>query len=129
MMKIRRIILLSGLLSLAASGAAAAHDSGYHDGYRDSRLSGGATVWVDPHGRVVYGGSLSYRVGEGYAPGYIPWIPHKRGTSYQHARGRAYLHAPAYGYAGRDYRKAGRHGHEVRHHGQKHGRKHYSRRH
>ncbi|MDT8321120.1 MAG: hypothetical protein RQ826_11400 [Xanthomonadales bacterium] len=126
MMKTRWIILLSGLLSLAVSGAAAAHDSAYYDGHRDGRLSGGATVWVDPYGRIVYGGSLSYRVGSGYAPGYIPWIPHKHGKSYRHTRG--YQHAPAYGYYRAD-RKSGRHGHEVRRHGQKHGKAHYGRRH
>jgi hypothetical protein len=62
-----------GVLALMLSGTAVAHGSGPYPAYGHDRPSGNVTIWGDSSGRSGWAGSLSYGIGYGYAPGYVPW--------------------------------------------------------
>lgn len=104
-----------GVLLLLAGGPTLAHDRSAHAAYPDSGWSGAVTVWGDSVGYSGVSGALtySYRVGYGYAPGYIPWAAtHRHGPRCGHAHGHALEKAYREGY--RDGRRHS-HGHHHRH--------------
>ena len=106
-MKFSSRYVWAGALALMLSGTVLAHDPGAHYGRGYDGLSGSATIWGDSLGRSGWAGSLSYGVGYGYAPGYVPW---------GHVHGPRCHHGPPRGYA-RGYRDGYRHA--KRHHGHK----------
>jgi hypothetical protein len=103
-----------GLLALVFSGAVLAHDSGGYNDYQNSGWSGNVMIWGNPAGQTAYSGNLSYSVGYGYTPGYVPWLEHRHVPQCHHGQG---YHGDSRGYEN-GYRK-----------GRKHGRKHKGRRH
>jgi len=101
-MKTRTTMLLTGLLFLALSAPALAHDPGYGGYYPDPRLSGGVTVWGNSQGYAGWSGALTIGAGSVYVPVYAPWVAaHRHGP--QCAHGMPSRHAKA-------YRKGYRHG-------------------
>jgi len=101
------------MLALALSTSALAHDAGGYSTYPEGRWAGNVVVWGNSIGQADYAGTLSYGVGYGYSPGYVPWLDHRHGPQCHHG--------PVHGYP-----QAYRHG---KHKGRKHGRKHHGRHH
>jgi hypothetical protein len=102
-MKARNPNVLIGLLALALSGSALAHNPGQQVGHPSGNWSGSATVWGGSQGYSGWSGNLSFGTVYGYAPGYVPWAypypaGHRHGPSCHHAPPRAYGHGHWKGY-------------------------------
>jgi len=97
MMKTRIGYLVTGLLALALSSSAVAHESGQYVAYPDSMWSGSAAVWAHPQGFSGWSGSLSFGAVQGYPTGYLLVAPmpsgHRHLASCRHAPPRHYAHA------------------------------------
>ena len=107
-----------GVLALMLSGTTLAHGPGPYPGYGYDGLSGSATIWGDSTGRSGWAGSLSYGIGYGYAPGYVPW-GHVHGPRWHHRPSRGYVKGYRDG-----YRHSNRH-HVHKHRKSKHRRSHH----
>lgn len=97
MMKIRTSYLTAGLLALALSSPAMAHNAGHYPAYPDSAWSGSATVWGHSQGFSGWSGSLILGAVPGYPTGYIQVSPipsgHRHLASCRHAPPRHHAHA------------------------------------
>ena len=125
MMNTRNRNVLIGLVVLALSGSALAHDPGHQGGYPSGSWTGSATVWGSSQGYSGWSGNLSIGTIHGYAPGYVPWayaypVRHRHGPSCHHAPPRSHGHGYGHSY-GHSYWK-GHKNDRRRGHGPGHGR-------
>jgi len=97
-MKTRNRYLVFGLLALALSGSALAHEAGQSAAYPAGAWSGNATIWGNSQGYSGWLGNLNIGAVFGYAPGFVPVaVPlprsHRHAASCHHAPPRVHSHA------------------------------------
>lgn len=96
-MKICNRYLVTGLLALALSSSASAHDPAHDGGYPGSAWSGSATVWGPSSGYSGWSGTLSLGAFVGYPTGLVAVAPppsgHRHLASCRHAPPRYYAYA------------------------------------
>jgi len=99
MMNIHNGYLVMGLLALALSGSAMAHDPGHHATYPDGAWSGSATVWGHAQGFSGWSGTLRFGAVYAYPTAYAPVVPmaavHHHLESCRHAPPRHHARAMA----------------------------------